>query len=46
MNKIDDAIHYYSSTLQLDPNHANAAFARGACYNKKHEFEEAINQYE
>lgn len=31
--------------LELDPSHANAAFARGACYNIKGNFLKAIEDY-
>jgi len=31
--------------LHLDPDHVNAAYARGACENKRGNFERAIEDY-
>ena len=31
--------------LEIDPNHINAAYARGACENKRGNFDKAIEDY-
>ena len=31
--------------LRIDPNHINAAYARGACENKRGNFAKAIEDY-
>ena len=31
--------------LEIDPNHINAAYARGACENKRGNFAKAIEDY-
>jgi tetratricopeptide (TPR) repeat protein len=31
--------------LDIDPNHINAAYARGACENKRGNFAKAIDDY-
>jgi tetratricopeptide (TPR) repeat protein len=31
--------------LDIDPNHINAAYARGACENKRGNFAKAIEDY-
>lgn len=31
--------------LELDPDHVNAAYARGACENKRGNFAKAIEDY-
>ena len=31
--------------LSIDPNHINAAYARGACENKRGNFAKAIDDY-
>lgn len=35
LGEIDKAIADFTVVLELDPNHVNAAFARGACQNRK-----------
>ena len=40
------SIEDFTRVLELDPNHANAAYARGACYNRKGDFDEAISDYQ
>ncbi len=35
LGEIDKGITDFTTVLKLDPNHVNAAFARGACQNRK-----------
>ena len=35
LDKLDDAIADYSQVLTLEPDHVQAAYARGACQNRK-----------
>ena len=35
----------YSRVLEIDPDHINAAYARGACENKRGNFAKAIEDY-
>jgi len=41
----DEAIEDFTSVLNIDPNHINAAYARGACENKRGNFAKAIEDY-
>lgn len=42
---IDASIEDFTTVLQIDPNHINAAYARGACENKRGNFAKAIEDY-
>lgn len=42
---IDASIDDFTTVLQIDPNHINAAYARGACENKRGNFAKAIEDY-
>jgi tetratricopeptide (TPR) repeat protein len=35
----------FTTVLEIDPNHINAAYARGACENKRGNFAKAIEDY-
>lgn len=45
LGEIDQAIEDFTRVLQYDKNHVNAAFARGACWNKQGNFLKAIEDY-
>jgi tetratricopeptide (TPR) repeat protein len=42
---IDASIDDFTTVLEIDPNHINAAYARGACENKRGNFAKAIEDY-
>lgn len=42
---IDASIEDFTTVLEIDPNHINAAYARGACENKRGNFAKAIEDY-
>ena len=42
LGDVDRAIADYTRVLQLNPDHAKAAYARGTCQNLKGDFDEAI----
>ena len=39
------SIKDFTTVLEIDPNHINAAYARGACENKRGNFAKAIDDY-
>lgn len=45
LDNVDQAIDDFSRVLQLDPEHVNAAYARGAAENKRGNFAQAIEDY-
>lgn len=45
MGHIDESIEDFTRVLDLDPDHVNAAYARGACENRRGNFEKAIEDY-
>ena len=42
---IPQAIDDFTAVLSIDPQHINAAYARGACENKRGNFAKAIDDY-
>lgn len=42
---MENSIQDYTTVLEIDPNHINAAYARGACENKRGNFDKAIEDY-
>jgi tetratricopeptide (TPR) repeat protein len=46
MGSIDESIEDFTRVLELDPDHINAAYARGACENRRGNFEKAIEDYQ
>lgn len=42
---MENSIADYTTVLEIDPNHINAAYARGACENKRGNFDKAIEDY-
>jgi tetratricopeptide (TPR) repeat protein len=45
MDQLDNSIDDFSKALQIDPNHYNAAYSRGACENRRGNFVKAIEDY-
>ena len=45
MNQLNESINDFTDVLRLDPNHFNAAYARGACENKRGNYLKAIEDY-
>jgi tetratricopeptide (TPR) repeat protein len=45
MGNIDESIEVFTKVLEIDSNHFNAAYARGACENRRGNFEKAIEDY-
>ena len=43
---LDESVEDFSQALLIDPNHFNAAYARGACENKRGNFFKAIEDYD
>ncbi len=43
---LDKSVEDFTRALQLDPNHFNAAYARGAVENKRGNFLKAIEDYD
>lgn len=41
----DKSIEDFTNVLNIDPHHINAAYARGACENKRGNFAKAIEDY-
>lgn len=39
------SIQDFTTVLEIDPNHINAAYSRGACENKRGNFDKAIEDY-
>jgi tetratricopeptide (TPR) repeat protein len=46
MGNIDESIEDFTRVLEIDPDHVNAAYARGACENRRGNFEKAIEDYQ
>ena len=46
MGNIDESIMDFTRVLEIDPDHVNAAYARGACENRRGNFEKAIEDYQ
>lgn len=46
MGNIDESIDDFTRVLEIDPDHVNAAYARGACENRRGNFEKAIEDYQ
>eukprot|EP01022_Parablepharisma_sp_SALTPOND_P004882 TRINITY_DN121195_c0_g1_i1.p3 TRINITY_DN121195_c0_g1~~TRINITY_DN121195_c0_g1_i1.p3 ORF type:complete len:358 (+),score=22.62 TRINITY_DN121195_c0_g1_i1:625-1698(+) len=44
-NQLRGAIEEYSSALKRNPDHVNAAYARGSCQNKLGDYQKAIEDY-
>lgn len=42
---MEQSIIDFTEVLSIDPNHVNAAYARGACENKRGNFAKAIEDY-
>ena len=42
---ISEGVDDFTTVLEIDPNHINAAYARGACENKRGNFAKAIEDY-
>ena len=45
MNMLNESVNDFTDVLRLDPNHFNAAYARGACENKRGNYLKAIEDY-
>lgn len=46
MGMLSESVNDYTQCLSLDPNHCNAAYALGACENKRGNFDKAIENYQ
>ena len=46
LNELEQSIDDFTTVLEIDPNHINAAYARGACENKRGNFAKAIEDYQ
>lgn len=42
---LDQSVDDFTKVLEIDPDHVNAAYARGACENKRGNFLKAIEDY-
>jgi tetratricopeptide (TPR) repeat protein len=45
LDLVDQSILDFTRVLEIDPNHINAAYARGACENKRGNYAKAIDDY-
>ena len=45
MGMLDESVEDLTNVLRIDPNHFNAAYARGACENKRGNYLKAIEDY-
>ncbi len=45
LGQLEQSIEDFTEALKIDPNHFNAAYARGACENKRGNYFKAIEDY-